>query len=114
MSDTRFFALLAEGRIRGRAKPTELRQTICARLSGNPRLGQNSPCPASAEGSDRKKFGKVGRRVSPPHGWRVGGRLISYLIDTVVMLSGALQRNARHEAGLSNISGFMTRLRFLK
>src|SRR4051794_35956409 len=88
MSDTRFFALLAQGPVHGRAEPAELRQAIRARLSGDTRLGQNSTCPASAEGSDRKKFGEVCRGISPPHGKRAGRRL-EVLIDTAVMLSGA-------------------------
>src|SRR5258707_15801436 len=104
MSDTGLAGLWAKGTVHLRAKPAELRQAICARLSRDARLEQNSPRPASAEGSDRKKFGQIRRGVSPPDGKRAGRRL-EVIIDTAVMLSGALQRNAKHEARLSNISG---------
>src|SRR6266446_2982009 len=75
MSDAGFVALLAKGSVYPRAKPAEFRQAICARLSGNSRLGQNSPRPASAEGSDRKKFSQIRRGVSPSDGKRDRQRL---------------------------------------
>src|SRR5262245_529297 len=90
MSDTGFFPFLAEGPVHGRAEPAELRQTICPRLSGDARLGQDSACPASAERSDRKKFGEVRRGVSPPDGWRLGGRVSTY---PSVALSCWVKRN---------------------
>src|SRR5262245_23262771 len=89
MSDTGFFPFLAEGPVHGRAEPAELRQTICPRLSGDARLGQDSACPASAERSDRKKFGEVRRGVSPPDGWRLGGRVSIYPLGHAVMLGQA-------------------------
>src|SRR5690349_15076340 len=87
MSDTGFLAFLAERRVLGGAKPAELRQAICARLPGDTRLGQNPPCSASAEGSDRKKFSQVCRGVSPPHGWRLDGCVSTYLTDSAVTFS---------------------------
>src|SRR5262245_15392219 len=80
MSDAGFVTLLAKGRVRCRAEPAELRQAICARLSGDARLGQNSPRPSSAEGSDRKNFREICRSISPSDEERNRQRLAFSLI----------------------------------
>src|SRR6266542_7117511 len=61
-----FFAFLAKGPIRHWAEPTQFRQTICSRLSGDARLGQNSARAAAAEGRDRKNVREISGSISPP------------------------------------------------
>src|SRR6266446_8797583 len=61
-----FFTFLAKRPVCRRAKPTEFRQTIRARLSGDARLGQDPAGPAPAEGCYRKNFCEISRSISPP------------------------------------------------
>src|SRR5437879_9015636 len=61
-----FLTLLAAGPIRPRTEPTQFRQTIRARLSGDARLGQNSASAALAEGRDRKNVREISRSISSP------------------------------------------------
>src|SRR5437899_3242807 len=60
-----FLTVLAQGPIRPRTEPTQFRQTIRARLSGDARLGQNSASAALAEGRDGKNVREISRSIPP-------------------------------------------------
>src|SRR6266516_2541905 len=60
------FTLLAQGPICRRTEPTQFRQTIRARLSGDARLGQDPACPTPAKGCYRKNFRQISRSIPAP------------------------------------------------
>src|SRR4029077_10383009 len=82
------FSLLAKGPICRRTEPTEFRQTIRARLSGDARLGQDSAGPALAEGSYRKNLREISGSISPTDRERNCAR-IAHSTKEAVMLSEA-------------------------
>ena len=60
-----------------RTEPTEFRQTIRTRLSGDARLGQDSAGAALAEGCYRKNFREISRSISSPDWERDRERIAS-------------------------------------
>src|SRR6266487_5395207 len=106
------FSLLAKGPICRRTEPTEFRQTIRARLSGDARLGQDSAGPALAEGSYRKNLCEISGSISPTDGERHRERL-KLSAQKIQGRTHATARDPKRNSGiLPDASSRLTSLQF--
>src|SRR5437764_15256647 len=69
MSHSGFLPFLASGSISNRHQPAEFRQTICARLSGDARLGQNAARAPFAAGDRGENERKIPRSFFASYRW---------------------------------------------